>query len=315
MTISAVGKKVDNINNLESLEALCRGWVEQEEAGEALTLEALEGALGAASEGEVGAAVGRVPPERLVALGRRKESGAILESLPGFVVSVGLAWAKLPADGHDNLVGFDPFVLRVLPSLGVTLQGIHRRFAGQSSNFGADLQRRRSLAATAFGSGVKLRDQAVRAMRRELAGVDEARAALEERKGVAESAESLAGGLEGVAKEIELQRADPDRAAIMDAKRLTADYAGRLKAKAAEVRETELAAGGAVANPVSQEELDLADGRVLWVVDGVWRAFVDAAALDARVGLPTLGKMEDLFVQKAPKKAEPVVEKVVPGAE
>ncbi len=258
------------------------------------------------------AAVGRVPTERLLSLGRRKDSGAILESLPGFVVSMGLAWAKLPADGHDNLVGFDPTVLRVLPSLGVTLRGLHRRFAGQSSDFVADLQRRRSLAATAFASGVGLRDQAVRAMRRELVGVDEARAALEERKGVAESAESLAGGLEGVAKEIVLQRADPARAAIMDAKKLTADYAARLKAKAAEVRETDLAAGGAVAIPVSQEELDLVDGRIRWVVDGVCRAFVDAAALDARVELPRLGKREDLFVQRAPKKAEPVVEKVVP---
>jgi len=170
-------------------------------------------------------------------------------------------------------------------------------------------------AATAFSTGVKLRDQAVRAMRRELVGVDEARAALEERKGVAESAEALAEGLEGVAKEIVLQRAEPARAAIMDAKRLTADYAERLRAKAAEVRATEGAAGGAVANPVSQEELDLADGRVLWVVDGVWRAFVDAAALDARVELPTLGKMEDVFVQKPTKKPEPVTEKVVPPAE
>lgn len=268
------------------------------------TLDELGRALGAPSAEMVEELFEDVSRPVLLALGRRAESGALYGAIPGFAASVRAAWSALDDARRDEVVGYAPEMLPVLVADALSLRALHQRFATQAQQTAVELIRRREAAQTAFTRGRLLRDQASRLLRRVARGSDEETAALDASIGSAESADSLARGINAVADEIDRHRAQGSavRKRLLQRVRLNAGYTASLRAAAKAVTDTDAAAEAAASAIVSQDDLDAADGRVLHVADWIYRAFKEASEFDDGVRVPDLG---DLATWIAPKRTAP----------
>ena len=53
---------------------------------------------------------------------------------------------------------------------------------------------------------------------------------------------------------------------------------------------------------MTQDEIDLQDGRVMRVAEWIWRAFREASNRDGAIRVPSPGAMESLFVTRRSAK-------------
>jgi hypothetical protein len=253
----------------------------------------------------------------LLAFGRRADSAVLYTGVPAFVGSVQSIWAGLKPVKRAEVIGYAEEFLPVLVYDAVALRALHGRFSLQGPRVAVEVSRRKEAARGAFANGRGLRDQGARLLRRVTRGHGEDASGLETSIGTAGDAASLAAGLTFVADEVKRQitSGSPARKRLMARVRLNAAYEQRLRDAAEAVVTTHNSATAAAQEGVSQEELDEADGRVMHVVDWVYRAFKEANELDDAIRVPELGTLAPYFTTKraAPKSDEEGGEKPVNG--
>lgn len=234
-----------------------------------------------------------LPADALLKLGKRAASSDILDAMPAFVAGAWTTWNAQPDAARPRFVGFTPKYVPLLVAEALALDALHKRFVAQDADAVVEVGRRRRALQDAVSLGVMLRDQCARALRRKLRGDASAIEALDAATGTAGEPAKLVAGLRLVAKTLkDLRRAaTPTRREHLDEVRLTDSYAAQLEDQADAVEAAESAARAAVAKVVTQDALDLQDGRVLHLVDSVWRAFRDAAAFVPGLAAPPLGAM------------------------
>ncbi len=241
-----------------------------------------------------------VTPAVLMTFGRRADSAVLYGAVPAFVSSVRDVWAKLKPSQRGEVVGYAEEFLPVLAHDAVALRAKHQVFAAQGSKVLIELARRKEAARLAFTEGRVLRDQGARMLRRVTRGKTDDASSLETSIGTASDAAKLSAGLTFVADEVErhLKGGTETRKRLMKRVKLDAAYVQRLRDAAARVVATDDAASAASRASVSQEELDQADGRVMHVVDWIYRAFKEANELDESIAVPTLGDLAPYFTTK-----------------
>ncbi len=270
------------------------------EGAELHTLDDLARDLGAPLQEVVDELFEDVSTALLVGIGRKVESSTLYGGVPTFVTSVRDIWAKLSPALREEVVGYAEEFLTVVVHDAVALRALHQRFSRQNSKVAIEVARRKESAQSAFTKGRLLRDQAARLLRRVTRGNDQDTSGLEASIGTADNAAKLAAGLTFIADEIErhLRDGSATRKRLLARIRLNAAYAAKLRGAAVKAVETDSVASAAAREAVSQEDLDAADGRVMHVVDWVYRAFKEASELDDAVRVPDLGDLESYFVTK-----------------
>lgn len=264
------------------------------------TLDDLATELGPPSPEVVAELFEDVTPAVLLAFGRRADSAVLYGGIPTFVSSVRDIWGGLSNAKRDAVIGYAEEFLPVLVRDGVSLRELHGRFSKQGPKVAIEVARRKESARLAFTLGRGLRDQGARMLRRVTRGKAEDSSSLETSIGTATDATQLAAGLTFVADEIErhLQSGSAVRRSLMARIKMTAAYVQQLRKAAASVVTTDSAASAASREGVSQEDLDQADGRVMHVVDWVYRAFKEANELDESIRVPDLGTLAPYFTKR-----------------
>lgn len=264
------------------------------------TLDDLQKALGE-PDGEVVEEIFEgVTTAVLLAFGRRADSAVLHAGTPAFVTSVQTVWAGLKPAKRAEVIGYAEEFLPVLVHEAVALRTIHGRFSMQGPKVAIEVARRKEAARAAFANGRGLRDQGARMLRRVMRGNTEDASGLETSIGNASDAASLAAGLTFVADEVARQRkgGSPARKRLMARVRLDAAYEQRLRDAAVSVVTTDSSASAAAQEGVTQDELDEADGRLMHVVDWIYRAFKEANELDEAIRVPELGTLAPYFTTK-----------------
>lgn len=133
--------------------------------------------------------------------------------------------------------------------------------------------------------------------------------------GTAETPEKLATGLESLAGLIDdrIKKGDEEDVHALAQWGVGAERAAHLRQKAKTVRE----AGAIAATPerrVSQRALDLQDGRVLFVIGKVLRAFRAANRTDASILVPSLNKIAWKFEIRGRSPKQPAAPAPTGGA-
>lgn len=245
----------------------------------------------------------------LLAEGKRIASDVLVVGVTEYATNVLIALGALSAEQKGRLVGFDESFLPVMIDETAGLETLVTRSSVEGITVDVTLAERRAEATAAVQAGVALRDQAVRSLRRVLRGSDTELKALDQAVGSAETAATLADGLEFVSQQI-IKHADSGselRRSFMARVKLTKEYAATLSAASKRVLATDKAASATAQTGVSQRMLDLQDGRIMRVIDQVNRAFRDANGVDDSIPVPGLGSLESYFVntRRAAKAPDP----------
>ncbi len=251
-----------------------------------------------------------VEPADLVELGRHSDSATLIDAMPAFLASVTACLTRLGAAQRAKLVGFDEAWLPVLARETVALRDVYARFSAQDAAGTRELAKRRRAAAEAWTACVAMRDQAVRNLRRALGSRAGERAQIDDAQGTAKTITSLVTGTHAVADTLAelLAEKDPKTgkpsalARLLVRSKLDAAYVAELRGAAKLAHDRDAAANATAAARVTQDDLDAHDGRVMRVVEWVWRAFREAGKRDAVIREPSLGAMEGLFVARRAAK-------------
>lgn len=239
----------------------------------------------------------RVREVTLVASGQRVDTRDILESVPGLVVSSRSIYTQLTQQQQRLCVGYSERLDTLLLHESLKLRDLKREYDLQSRLGAASRAVRRMAAREAIQEGTALRNQAVAALHSVLGDDDASLIELQESKGSAETAEQVADSLECLADLVEEQlQGDEDTAALMEALRLTADYAIEIHQAADWVREAVRADEISIpVVPVSQRRVDLQDGIVLHLISVIVRAFRAAQGRDHTITQPALGTLSTIL--------------------
>ncbi len=243
-------------------------------------------------------------------MGRHADSEVLIEETPGFLASVVECEGKLTAKQRAVLVGYSPMWLPVLANETVELGKLYARFVKQDAEAMRELARRRAVANEAWTACIAIRDQGASHLRRVTTAGKDDRSFVDESVGNARTALNLATGTRGVATAITALLAQTDESGkptplARALRRMAIDetFVNALNDAAELVLTTEAEANATAANIVTQDQLDTRDGRVMRVTEWIWRAFRQANKRDPSIGVPSLGKMESLFVTKRSAKA------------
>ena len=262
---------------------------------ETLDLDQLAEALGAPSDAIAELVLSARDDEGFLALGTSYASEDILASITPFL---GMAKAQLEAldpKGRKLLVGVSKSVLALGAREALTLRETFQSFT-QSSPKGAATRRANLRAVTS--ESVLLRDQIYGAISASVPSTGPLRDKVNAGVGTADSPEQLAGGLVTVAGLVVRVRKGATAAAraAYDELGITAEVAVELKKKAAQLRaaNTEATKGADPKKRIDQRTLDMQDGRVLHVVQHLYRAFREAHHRQATILMPPLGRMKRL---------------------
>ena len=242
-------------------------------------------------------------------LGRHADSAVLIEETPGFLASVVEIERGLTPKQRAVLVGYTPMWLPVLANETIELRGVYGRFVKQDAAAMRELAKRRAAANDAWSECVAIRDQGVLNLRRAAGSRGEIRALVDGSAGNARSVVSLTTGTNAVAETLAALLAETDAAKkptplarVLRRTMLDEGFVAALKTAADLVTTTDDAANATAANLVTQDQLDTQDGRVMRVTEWIWRAFRQANKRDPSIGVPSLGKMESLFVPKRSAK-------------
>ncbi len=266
------------------------------------TLDELVTEVGAAPADERALLVDAISVDVRVGLGTEYATTDILFSLPDFVGTALASWRSLSAAQKANsaFLGMSDDVLAVLVGETAGLRDLQRQFLVASPPAAAT---KRDRFRVVKSNGVGLRDSVLRALRArvpassENADVRTLRASIDEGAGTAETGEPLAKGLESVAKMVRDARTTlgDDWSERADTVGLTVDLPATLESTATAVRDSEAGAQtGAQGKRIDQRTLDLQDGVVCALVQSIYRMFSDAAAVDASIVVPPLGRLRRL---------------------
>lgn len=238
--------------------------------------------------------------------GRRTDSPTLYDSVPGFLAAVTESLAALKGAQQKKLVGFDRAWLPVLAHEARSLRSLNQRFSAQDAAATRELAKRRQSAADAWTSCVAIRDQAARLLRRAARSRAEGRAQINDAVGTAESITTLVTGTNAIADTLAefLAEKDPDTqmptvlARLLVRSKLDDDYVAELRQTAKDANDRDAEAKATKADLVTQDEVDLQDGRVMRVAEWIWRAFREASNRDGAIRVPSPGAMESLFVTR-----------------
>lgn len=242
--------------------------------------------------------------------GRRTDSATLYDAVPGFFAAVTESLASLSNEQRRKLVGFDASWLPVLAHESRRLRGLNERFSAQDAAATRELAKRRQSAAVAWTDCVTIRDQAVRNLRRAAGSRAESRAQIDDAVGTARSITTLVTGTNAVADTLEefLAEKEPDTgkpttlARLLVRSKLDGAYVAELRQNAKDANDRDAEAKATKADLVTQDEIDLQDGRVMRVAEWIWRAFREASNRDGAIRVPSPGAMESLFVTRRSAK-------------
>jgi hypothetical protein len=264
------------------------------------SLEQLATDIPAALDGTRDLVLGSRTEAQFFALGTDYSTDDILRASPRFFAGAFHAWQAASAADRALLLGVSPSLIRVGVDLGLDLQARYRDVLAKGPS-GAT--RRRQAVRAATSSAVSLRDRAIDALDKVVPATGPARDQLAGVDRDASSPETLAAGLERLASVVKSVRKS-GHAAVLDDLGITDALGSALVARAAEIRDVGgVAAGGDPTQAPGQRELDKADGRVLYVVQSIARAFRDAHASNEAIVVPNLGALRRLLAKSA--AAEP----------
>ena len=243
-----------------------------------------------------------VTPGDLMAQGRHTDSSTLIDAMATFLAAVKQCLGSLNAAQRAKLVGFDEAWLPVLAHETVTLRGMHLRFSAQDATAAREMAKRRKSAADAWTACVAIRDQAARNLRRAAGSRAGERAQIDDAVGTAKSITALVTGTNALADTLAELLAEKDPATgnasvlarLLQRANLNDAYVAELRQAAKDAHDRDAEANATTAHVITQDDLDVQDGRVMRVVEWVWRAFREANKRDPVIREPSLGGMESL---------------------
>jgi hypothetical protein len=264
-------------------------------------IESLAAALGAPDAKLVRLLLRNTREDALAEWGAEVDSKNITADMPRFVVSGLGILASLDSTrrGHVNL---PPGIFAALVSEAVKLDAMKvGHDAVITTNAGDKVDRETTLRGE-MRAGVALRDTVIERLGNVLSGPQMEQVGII--AGDASSSSKLAAGLEAIADYLTDLRKNgsEDDTDALDLWSIDAVTVTSLREQAATI----LDAGKIVASPprkVSQRSLDIQDGRVLTLVDMIWRAFRLARRTDRSILMPELNRILWMFETRtsAPK--------------
>jgi hypothetical protein len=246
--------------------------------------------------------------DALAEWGAEVDSTNILLDMPRFVVSSLSILASLePA--RRALVKLPPGIFAAIVAEAAKLATMKVGHEASITSNAGDRTDRESTQRREMREGVALRDTVIERLGNALS--DDQMEQVKILAGDASSSSKLASGLTAVADYITALRKDgsEDDNDALDLWGIDAPTVQSLRAKSSTVLE----AGRIVASPprkVSQRALDIQDGRVLILVDMIWRAFRLARRTDRSILMPELSRILWMFetrssTPKGTKEAAP----------
>ena len=229
----------------------------------------------------------------LAAWGTEVDSKNILADMPRFIVSaLGILASLEPA--RRSLVKLPPGIFAAVVTEAIKLEEMKADHeATVTSNAGEKTDRETTLRRE-MREGVGLRDTVVERLGNAL--TDDQMKKVEIVANDAASSDHLAAGLVAIADLIDdlRQNGSEDDKDALDIWSIDAPTVASLRDKSASILE----AGKIVASPprkVSQRSLDIQDGRVLTLIDMIWRAFRLARRTDRSILMPELNRIAWMF--------------------
>jgi hypothetical protein len=231
--------------------------------------------------------------DALAEWGSEVDSRNITADMPRYVVSALGILASLDA-ARRGLVKLPPGIFAALVSESATLETMKVGHDAAVTTNAGDKADRETALRREMREGVALRDTVAERLGNALS--HDQMKKLEAIAGDASSADKLAAGLEAIADYVTALRKDgsEDDNDALDLWSIDAATVTSLRDKSAAVLE----AGKIVASPprkVSQRSLDIQDGRVLTLVDMIWRAFRLARRTDRSILMPELNRILWMF--------------------
>lgn len=231
--------------------------------------------------------------DALAAWGAEVDSRNILADMPRFLVSsLGILASLEPA--RRDQIKLPPGIFAVVTGEALKLEQMKTDHeAAIVSNAGNKVDRETTLRRE-MREGVALRETVTERLGNALTG-DQMKK-VEVLAGDAASADHLAAGLVAIADLVDDLRkhGSADDNDALDLWSIDASTVTSLRDKAAAILE----AGAIVASPprkVSQRTLDIQDGRVLSLLDMIWRAFRLARRSDRSILMPELNRIAWMF--------------------
>ncbi len=247
--------------------------------------------------------------------GVQADSGNILADIPRFVSSALRILTALDSKRRE-LVMVPPQLFAVLVDEASTLETMYRGHEVVATSEATGKTDRETVLKRLSGEGVTLRNRVLGSLRSALG--DARLEPLRKPSNDASTAGALARGLNAVASFIEetLKNGDDDAAALA-AFQVGAPRAAELRARAAALLDASTVTAS-TGKRVSKRALDIQDGRVLVLVDVVYRAFRLARRGDRSILLPELNRIASLFDTRssdggAKETAAPVAEAGAPA--
>jgi uncharacterized protein YecT (DUF1311 family) len=232
---------------------------------------------------------------KLVDDGTSVDSINVLSAVPAFVASARAIAARLQ-EPQKKLVRLPAEIYPLIVREATVLRAMKADHDAGGNRHAAGKAERDEALRLAFSAGIAERDSVYDAIKSALG--DGPVAELNIVTGRADDAEALAKGCEGLADLIERKaKGSAEAAASMKDFEVTADTAKELRQRAAALREL----GKSIGTPgrrVSQRMLDVQDGRVLFLMEKVLRAFRAARRADSTILLPELGKLAKKFATR-----------------
>ncbi|MRG91371.1 hypothetical protein [Polyangium spumosum] len=271
------------------------------------TLEILAAKVGAPPPGLLDALLAGTDNEQLTDKGREIATSRLVVDGVRLYQEAYNFWQEASDEQKKRLKGFS------LPLLGVAvhqLLALHvraQKMADDASDEGKSRAKRTTEASRTASHAVAMRDQAASALR-DAAGLDPAlRAEVDEAVGTAETTDTLARGLSGLADVLDTWLKSPAGSSIharLTLASLDAAYAEELHATANAVRTTAAQAGERnAARAAAQAGLDREDGVAILLLGQIVRAFDAANDLEPTIPRLLPNSTRRLFSRRTKKKA------------
>lgn len=249
--------------------------------------------------------------DSLAAWGTEVDSKNILADMPRFIVSaLGILASLEPV--RRSLVKLPPGIFAAVVTEAIKLEQMKADHQATVTSNAGDKTDRETTLRREMREGVALRDTVVERLGNAL--TDDQMKKVEILANDAASSDHLAAGLVAVADLIDdlRQNGSEDDKDALDIWSIDAPTVTSLRDKSTSILE----AGKIVASPprkVSQRSLDIQDGRVLTLIDMIWRAFRLARRSDRSILMPELNRITWMFetrtsTGKGTKEATPVDE-------
>ena len=264
-------------------------------ADETRDLDQLAEALGPPSNVIAELVLGARNDEGFLALGTSYMSEDILTSITPFLGMATAQFEALDVQGRKLVVGVSKSVLALAAREALTLREMHQGFVLASPKGTAA---RREKLRVETSQSVALRDQILGALTALVPSTGALREKVNAGVGRADTSEQLATGLVTLSGLVVAARKGVTAAARAgyDELGITAEVAVALKEQAALLRAANIDAtkGGDPKKRIDQRTIDMQDGRVLHVVQHIYRAFREAQHRQPTLVMPPLGRMKRL---------------------